>query len=597
MEYLPLGRTGLKVSKVSFGTGTFSQLYGNLDEAKALEAVKHAVQRGINYIDTAPYYGQGRSEEVLGRALRAIPRAAYYVATKVSRYEREYDGMFDYSAQKTRQSVERSLQLLGLDYLDVVQIHDVEFAPNLDIVLNETLPTLEALRAEGKLRFIGVSAYPLAVLREIITKAPGRFDTVLSYCRNTLFDDSLEEYIPFFREHKMGLICASGHGMGLLTNGGPQPWHPADRQLREVCAEAAAYCKREGVELGKLAMHHALQMPGPATFLAGMQTPELVQINLDAYFEGLSEKEADVLGYLKERYKRRRASPAMNPSEWFSEISNELWPGQCFSVKVKQVLHEERSKYQDIKIIQSESHGVVLILDGIIQCTERDEFAYQEMISFLPLCCHPNPQRVLIVGGGDGGVAREVAKHPAVLEVHQVEIDERVVELSKQYLPFMACGFESPKLKLTIGDGFEYMKQHEGAFDVIITDSSDPIGPAESLFRESYFELVKRALKPNGIICSQGGSFWLDAGHVRETLDYCRKHFPRVTYGLAAVPSYPTGQIGFFIASLNPETDFREPARKFEDAEIDQLGLRYYTTDVHRAAFTLPRFAAKALNP
>nr|XP_040237472.2 spermidine synthase [Anopheles coluzzii] len=295
--------------------------------------------------------------------------------------------------------------------------------------------------------------------------------------------------------------------------------------------------------------------------------------------------------------KRRRASPAMNPSEWFSEISNELWPGQCFSVKVKQVLHEERSKYQDIKIIQSESHGVVLILDGIIQCTERDEFAYQEMISFLPLCCHPNPQRVLIVGGGDGGVAREVAKHPAVLEVHQVEIDERVVELSKQYLPFMACGFESPKLKLTIGDGFEYMKQHEGAFDVIITDSSDPIGPAESLFRESYFELVKRALKPNGIICSQGGSFWLDAGHVRETLDYCRKHFPRVTYGLAAVPSYPTGQIGFFIASLNPETEFREPARQFEDAEIDQLGLRYYTTDVHRAAFTLPRFAAKALNP
>uniref|UniRef100_A0A182TFY4 NADP-dependent oxidoreductase domain-containing protein n=1 Tax=Anopheles melas TaxID=34690 RepID=A0A182TFY4_9DIPT len=313
MEYLPLGRTGLKVSKVSFGTGTFSQLYGDLDEAKALEAVKHAVQRGINYIDTAPYYGQGRSEKVLGRALRAIPRAAYYVATKVSRYEREYDGMFDYSAQKTRQSVERSLQLLGLDYLDVVQIHDVEFAPNLDIVLNETLPTLETLRAEGKLRFIGVSAYPLGVLREIITKAPGRFHTVLSYCRNTLFDDSLEEYIPFFREHKMGLICASGHGMGLLTNGGPQPWHPADRQLREVCAEAAAYCKREGVELGKLAMHHALQMPGPASFLAGMQTPELVQINLDAYFEGLSEKEADVLGYLKERI--------------FPKVENKHWEG------------------------------------------------------------------------------------------------------------------------------------------------------------------------------------------------------------------------------------------------------------------------------
>uniref|UniRef100_A0A2M4BVY8 Putative spermidine synthase n=1 Tax=Anopheles marajoara TaxID=58244 RepID=A0A2M4BVY8_9DIPT len=285
----------------------------------------------------------------------------------------------------------------------------------------------------------------------------------------------------------------------------------------------------------------------------------------------------------------------MNPAEWFSEISDELWPGQCFSLKVKSVLHDERSKYQDIKIVQSESHGVVLILDGIIQCTERDEFAYQEQISFLPLCCHPNPQKVLIVGGGDGGVAREVVKHPSVTEVHQVEIDERVVELSKQYLPFMACGFESPKLRLTIGDGFEYMQQHEGVFDVIITDSSDPIGPAESLFRESYFELAKRALRPNGVICSQGGSFWLDPAHVRSTLDYCRKHFPRVTYGLAAVPSYPTGQIGFFIASLNPETKFAEPCRTFDEKEIDQMGLRYYTTDVHRAAFTLPRFAAKAL--
>lgn len=126
------------------------------------------------------------------------------------------------------------------------------------------------------------------------------------------------------------------------------------------------------------------------------------------------------------------------------------------------------------------------------------------MISLIPLCIHPNPENVLIVGGGDGGVAREVAKHPGVKMVHQVEIDGRVVELSKQYLPNMACGFDSPKVTLTVGDGFEFMKQHTGQFDVIITDSSDPVGPAESLFQESYFVLMKQALKPNGIICSQG---------------------------------------------------------------------------------------------
>jgi spermidine synthase len=117
-----------------------------------------------------------------------------------------------------------------------------------------------------------------------------------------------------------------------------------------------------------------------------------------------------------------------------------------------------------------------LLLDDVIQCTERDEFGYQELIAMLPMCAHPNPERVLIVGGGDGGVAREVVKHPRVKQVHQVEIDGRVVELSKKFLPFMACGFESELVKLVIGDGFEFMKNHREAFDVIITDSSDPIG-------------------------------------------------------------------------------------------------------------------------
>ncbi|XP_016950234.1 spermidine synthase [Drosophila biarmipes] len=276
---------------------------------------------------------------------------------------------------------------------------------------------------------------------------------------------------------------------------------------------------------------------------------------------------------------------------WFSELQADLWPGQSFSLKVKEVIHKEKSRFQDIQIVETETYGRCLILDGIIQCTARDEFSYQEMISFLPLCAHPNPRKVLIVGGGDGGVAREVVKHPLVEEVHQVEIDDRVVELSKQYLPEMACGFENKKLKLTIGDGFDYMKKHKNEFDVIITDSSDPIGPAVSLFQESYYELMKHALKDDGIVCSQGGSFWLDLDYIKKTMTGCKEHFAKVAYAVTSVPSYPCGHIGFVMGSLNKNQEFATP--KLGKSEIDAIDLRYYSSAVHSAAFALPRWVQK----
>nr|XP_029718759.1 L-galactose dehydrogenase [Aedes albopictus] len=301
MKYVSFGNTGLMVSKISLGTGTLSKFYGDLGEKEGVKAVHLALKKGINYIDTAPYYGQGRSEEILGQALKDVPRRAYYVATKVGRYELEYDKMFDFCAQKTRASVEKSLALLGVECIDVVQIHDVEFAADLNVIWNETLPTLEALKAEGKLKYIGVSAYPMDPLKKVISGAPGRFDTVLCYCRNTLIDDSLKEYLPFFKVNNLAVICASGHGMGLLTNAGPQPWHPAQDQTKQVCREAAEYCKQHGVELGKLAMYHFIQLDGPSTFLSGMQSEELVDINLAAFFNGLTPKEREVLDYLKDR--------------------------------------------------------------------------------------------------------------------------------------------------------------------------------------------------------------------------------------------------------------------------------------------------------
>lgn len=280
---------------------------------------------------------------------------------------------------------------------------------------------------------------------------------------------------------------------------------------------------------------------------------------------------------------------------WFSEL-NDLWPGMSLSLEVEKVLHKEKSPYQDIMVVQTKSHGKALILDGIIQCTESDEFAYQEMISFLPLCCHPSPKRVLIVGGGDGGVAREVAKHPDVEMIDQVEIDAQVIEVSKKYLPSMAVGFSHPKLSLHVEDGFKFMQQHEQAFDVVITDSSDPVGPAVSLFQESYFSLMRRALRPGGLVCSQGGTVWANADHVAQTLAHCKATFPAAAYAFASVPTYPTGQIGFVLGSLNRETNFKEPVRKFSCDELESMDLRYYTFDVHQAAFTLPRFAEKILS-
>ncbi|CAH3044500.1 unnamed protein product [Porites evermanni] len=280
---------------------------------------------------------------------------------------------------------------------------------------------------------------------------------------------------------------------------------------------------------------------------------------------------------------------------WFSEINDE-WPGEAFSLEVEKILYTGKSKYQDILIFKSKHHGKVLVLDGVIQCTDRDEFSYQEMIAFLPLNSHPCPKKVLVVGGGDGGVIREVSKHPAVESIVQCEIDEEVINVCKKHLPNMAKGYSSPKLTQYIGDGFEYMRQHENEFDVVITDSSDPVGPAEPLFKEPYYELLKKALKPDGLLCSQGSEcMWLDLPLIKSVLEFSRRLFPVVSYGYTTIPTYPTGQIGFILCSKNKFTRFDNPVTVFTDEELEKMELRYYNVDVHKTAFTLPQFAKKAL--
>ncbi|XP_066261790.1 spermidine synthase [Euwallacea similis] len=280
---------------------------------------------------------------------------------------------------------------------------------------------------------------------------------------------------------------------------------------------------------------------------------------------------------------------------WFSEISD-MWPGQAFSLRVKELLFQGKSDYQDVLVIQTENHGKALVLDGILQCTEFDEFSYQEMITFLPLNAHPNPEKVLIIGGGDGGVAREVAKHPRVKQIVQVEIDRLVIDQSKKHLAFMAKGFESEKLTLLVQDGFEYMKNHTNEFDVVITDSSDPVGPAVNLFTESYFHLLKTALKSNGVISSQAGTLWTDVNHIKQTMKNCGKHFPVVKYATSNVPTYPNGQIGYLVAALDGSRDVTKPILRFTDEDIEEMKLRYYNPQIHEASFVLPTYFSKVLN-
>lgn len=191
-------------------------------------------------------------------------------------------------------------------------------------------------------------------------------------------------------------------------------------------------------------------------------------------------------------------------------------------------------------------------------------------------------------------MARECHKHPLVKQIVQVEIDSKVVEASKRFLPFMSSGFASSKLTLHISDGFKYMEQHRNEFDVIITDSSDPIGPAENLFTESYFKLLKGALKQGGVICSQNGTVWAGLDHVKQTMEHCRKHFEVVKYAVASVPTYPSGQIGFVVASTE-DRDLTVPKYRFGEKEVGEMGLRYYNAEVHTAAFVLPNFVKKVL--
>lgn len=280
---------------------------------------------------------------------------------------------------------------------------------------------------------------------------------------------------------------------------------------------------------------------------------------------------------------------------WFREISDTMWPGQAMALRVKQILHVEQSKYQDVLVFESTDYGNVLVLDGAIQATERDEFAYQEMICHLGMNSHPNPKKVLVIGGGDGGVLREIVKHEGIDEAWLCDIDEAVPRVSKKYLPSMAVGFQHPKVKVHIGDGFKFLADYKNSFDVIITDSSDPEGPAAQLFEKPYFHLLNEALTEKGVITTQGENIWLHMNVIKDVKKACSEVFPVAEYAYTTIPTYPSGQIGFMVCSKDANANVRVPLREWSDEEEAKLN-RYYNKEIHKASFVLPQWAHTALN-
>lgn len=261
------------------------------------------------------------------------------------------------------------------------------------------------------------------------------------------------------------------------------------------------------------------------------------------------------------------------------------------TVKITAVLHEEQSPYQHIQIVDSLQYGKMLILDGVFQTSEKDEWTYHEMISHVPLMVHPHPERVLIIGGGDGGVAREVCRHDCVTQVDLCDIDGRVIELSKEYFPAIAAALlDLPeKLHVHVGDGLAFAKSVENFYDVIIIDCSDPVGPGEGLFTRDFYRDAFRALRPDGLIVQQSESPIVQEHLVHDIYCAMKDVFPIVRSYYSHVPIYPACMHSFMLASKVYDPLTAEITRQAP------LPMRYYNEKIQKSCFVLPNFYKECL--
>ena len=296
MDYRPLGKTGLTLSALSFGASSLGGVFHDINEAEAIRAVHVSVDAGINFIDVSPFYGLTKAETVLGKALKGIRRDKVVLATKVGRYGQEPKD-FDFSAARTKASVDESLARLGVDHIDLIQVHDMEFG-GLDQVANETVPALRDVVKAGKARFVGITGLPLASFEYVIDRVA--VDAILSYCHYELNDIALLDLVPALEAKGVGVISASPLGMGLLSNRGTPAWHPAPAEVKDACREAAEHCRSRGASIEKLAVQFAVRQPRITTTLVGSASPQNMLDNIAAVSEPIDEQLlAEVLEILK----------------------------------------------------------------------------------------------------------------------------------------------------------------------------------------------------------------------------------------------------------------------------------------------------------
>ncbi|WP_306004927.1 polyamine aminopropyltransferase [Aquicoccus porphyridii] len=279
-------------------------------------------------------------------------------------------------------------------------------------------------------------------------------------------------------------------------------------------------------------------------------------------------------------------------SDWSTET---LHADYAQSLRIDRLLYDSETEHQRLRVFENPTFGRVLTLDGVVQTTEGDNAIYHEMLTHVPILAHGAARRVLIVGGGDGGMAREVLRHASVEHVTMVEIDAGVVEFSKQYLPALSQGaFDDPRLDLVIADGADFMKTTTGGFDVIIVDSTDPIGPGEVLFTDTFYGHAKRALAPNGILVTQNGVPFMQPEELTNTMRAFRALFADATCYLATVPTYAGGPMAF---GWGTDGDARTTPLDVLTGRFDAAGLTpfYYTPAVHKAAFALPGYVQRLI--
>lgn len=272
---------------------------------------------------------------------------------------------------------------------------------------------------------------------------------------------------------------------------------------------------------------------------------------------------------------------------WYTEKQTESFG---ITAKIRETLVREKTEFQDLAIIDTEQFGRMLVLDGMVMTTEKDEFVYHEMMVHPALFTHPDPKRVLVVGGGDGGVIREILRHENVERAVLVDIDGKVIEHSKRYLPSIAGKLDDPRVEVIVGDGYRHIHEHPNSYDVVLVDSTEPVGPAVHLFERGFYQGIYDALKENGIFVAQTDNPWFKGELTAKVYRDVCEIFPVVRVYHANIPTYPSGMWTFTLGS-----------KKYDPLDVDEQQIpewdtRYYSPRIHKASFALPRFVEQLLH-